>query len=82
MGTYVKYWHHDLCIFEKNGAGTAIYLIWEAFFFFYEYSFIEAIDELFLHTLAYECIGNDFYTIAITYTWHLHILLTKTPNFH
>ena len=40
-------------------------------------SFSEAVDDLFLHTLAYECMGNDFYTNAITYTWHLPILLPK-----
>ena len=44
-------------------------------------SFIEAVDDLFLHTLAYECMGNDFYTNAITYTWHLPILLMKKKNF-
>ena len=40
-------------------------------------SFIEAVDELFQHTLAFECMGNDVYTIAILYMWLLPILSKK-----
>ena len=40
-------------------------------------SFIEAVNELYLHTLAYKCMENDFYTIAITDTWHLLPFATK-----
>ena len=40
-------------------------------------SFIEAVDELFQHTLAFECMGNDVYTIAISYMWLSPILSQK-----
>ena len=44
-------------------------------------SFIEAVDELFQHTLAFECMGNDVYTIAILYMWLLPILSKKKGRF-
>ena len=44
-------------------------------------SFIEAVDERFLNTLAYECMGNDVYTIAILYMWLFSILLPKKKSF-
>ena len=43
-------------------------------------SFIEAVDELFQHTLAFECMGN-VYAIAISYMWLLPILPQKKAIF-
>ena len=40
-------------------------------------SFIEAVDELFQHTLSYECMEHHVHTIAIICMWLLPILPPK-----